>query len=180
MSLSCWSYVLGLIFAAVGGLKLAKPDAVSRAVNALPRHAIAGYVLSVVAWVWAGWAVYSMDLDLINPYKGYLLFLVPACIALTWLWMGNLLPCRAIGGILMLFPYELLHVQRSHESPWRLVLVVIAYIAIVKGMVFILYPWKMRQMAVWLTASPLLFRSAAAVELLLGLLLIALGATAFR
>ena len=180
MSLSCWSYLLGIVFVLFGGFMLVKPGIASCALNALPRHAVAGYVLSIVAWVWAGYAVYLMDLDLINPYKGYLLFLVPACIALTWFWMGNLLPCRAIGGILMLFPYELLHVQRSHGSSWRLVLVVLAYIAIIKGMMYVLYPWKMRQQIVWLTARPLLFRSAAAVELLLGLLLIALGATVLR
>ena len=180
MLLSCWSYLLGLMFVLAGGFALAKPGVASRALNALPRHTVAGYALSVVAWVWAGYAVYSMDLDIINPYKGYLWVVVPACIALTWLWMGNLLPCRAIGGILMLFPYELLHVQRSHDSSWRLVLVVLAYIAIIKGMVFVLYPWKMRQQIVWATARPLLFRSAAAAGLLLGLLLIALGATALR
>ena len=179
MLLSCWSYLLGLVFVLAGGFVLAKPDTAARALNALPRHTVAGYVLSVVAWIWAGYAVYSMDLDIINPYKGYLWVLVPACIALTWFWMGNLLPCRAIGGILMLFPYELLLVQRSHDSSWRLVLVVLAYVAIVKGMVFILYPWKMRQMIVWFTARPSLFRAVAAAEVLFGLLLIALGATVF-
>ena len=180
MPLSCWSYLLGLICLLFGGFVLAKPEVAARALNALPRNAVAGFVLSTLAWVWAGYAVYCIDIDFLNPYKHVLLFALFACIPLTWFWMDNLLPCRALGGILTLFPYELLHAARHHPSPWRLALVVFAYAAIIKGMVFILYPWKMRQMIVWATKSPLLFRAFGAVEAVLGALFIALGATALR
>ena len=180
MSLSYWSYVLGLVCVSFGGVVLVRPSAASRVLNAFPRNTVSGWVLSIVAWSWAGYAVHMMDIDFINPYKYLLPFLVLACIPLTWFWMGNLLPCRAFGGILTLFPYGLLLVARSHPSAWRLVLVVFAYIAIVKGMVYLLYPWKMRQQIVWVTARPVLFRAVGAVDALLGLLLIALGATVFR
>ena len=180
MPISCWSYTLGLICLLFGGFVLLRPSGVSRTLNAFPRHTLSGYALSVIAWAWVGYAVYLMDLDLINPYKYLLPFAVLACIPLTWFWMGNLLPCRALGGILTLFPYELLHTVRSHPSPWRRVLVVLAYIAIIKGMVYILYPWKLRQQIVWVTARPTLFRAVGAVDVLLGILLIALGATVLR
>jgi len=180
MSLSCWSYLLGLVCLSFGGFVLLLPSAASRALNALPRHAVSGYVLSIVAWAWAGYAVNALDIDFINPHKQYLWGAVPVCIALTWWWMGNLLPCRAVGGILTLFPYAMLYTARSHESPWRLVLVVLAYLAIVKGMVYILYPWKMRQQIAWVTARPVLFRSVGAFDALLGILLLILGATALR
>ena len=180
MSLSCWSYVLGLVCLSFGGFVLLLPSVASRVLNALPRHAISGYVLSVIAWAWAGYAIYSLDIDFINPHKQYLWGAVPVCIALTWWWMGNLLPCRAIGGILTLFPYALLYTARSHASPWRLVLVVFAYIAIVKGMIYLLYPWKLRQQIVWVTARPALFRAAGIAEVLLGILLLTLGATVLR
>ena len=180
MSLSCWAYVLGFVCLLFGGFAVLLPSAASRALNALPRHAVAGYVLSVIAWVWAGYAIYALDIDFINPYKQYLWGAVPVCIVLTWWWMGNLLPCRAIGGILTLFPYAMLYTARSHPSPGRLVLVVFAYIAIVLGMVYLLYPWKLRQQIVWVTARPVLFRAAGAAEALFGILLLALGATVLR
>ena len=180
MPVSCWAYVVGLVCVVFGGFVLASPSVASRALNALPRHAISGYVLSAIAWAWAGWAAYAMDIDIINPYKYLLPYVVLICIPLTWFWLDNLLPCRALGGILVLFPYGLLHTVRSHPSPWRLVLVVLAYIAIIKGMVFILYPWKMRQMIVWVTARPALFRVVGVVEAVLGIVLIALGATVLR
>ena len=180
MLLSCWSYTLGLILVVFGGVVLVKPTVASRALNALPRSKAAGHVLSVLAWAWAAYAVYSLDLDIINPYKYLLPFLLLAVIPLTWFWMGNLLSCRAFGGILTLFPYALLITARHHPSAWRLVLVTLAYIAIVQGMVFLLYPWKMRQQIVWFTATPLRFRSTGFLCVLLGFLLIALGAMVLR
>jgi hypothetical protein len=121
-----------------------------------------------------------MGLDILEPFKKFIPFAVLACIPLTWFWLDNLLPCRAIGGLLVLFPYELLHVARVHPSPWRLVVVTLAYLCIVKGMMLLLYPWKMRQAIVWLTQRPPLFRLAGALHALLGLFLIGLGATVLR
>ena len=180
MTLSIWCFVLGCCLGLFALSLLALPEKMGRALNALPRSTIAGYVLTVIAWSWAGYALWQMDLDLINPYKRYLPIAVAACIALTCWWMDNLLSCRAIGAILTLFPYELLHVARVHQSPWRLVLVTFAYLCIVKGMVLILYPWHMRRAIVYVTARPWLLRTVAAAHLGLGLLLIALGASVLR
>jgi uncharacterized protein YjeT (DUF2065 family) len=152
----------------------------SRLLNALPRNALAGGVLSTVAWLWAACALWHMGLDVLEPYKKYIPFLTLVCIPLTWFWLDNLLSCRAIGGLLCLFPYELLHAARVHPSPWRLAVVIFAYVCIVKGMTLLLYPWKMRQAIVWLTARPALFRFAGGLHILLGLAFIGLGAAVLR
>lgn len=177
MSLSCWCYLLGLFCVAMGAAIAAAPTPMSRLFNALPRNAVAGYVLSTAAWIWAGYALWAMNLDFLMPFKNFIPVAVLVCIPLTWFWLDNLLPCRAFGGLLTLFPYELLHVARVHASPWRLVLVTLAYLCIVKGMILILYPWKMREAIVWLTQRPAIFRLAGALDALLGLFLIGLGAT---
>jgi len=180
MPLQCWCYLLGLICVLLGASIALAPAPLSRFYNALPRHKAAGGILSAIAWVWAGYALWTMGLDFLEPFKKYIPFAVLVCIPLTWFWLDNLLTCRAIGGILVLFPYELLHVARIHPSPWRLVVVVIAYICIVKGMILLLYPWKMRQAIVWFTQRPLLFRLLGAFSALTGVLLIGLGASALR
>jgi hypothetical protein len=180
MTLTTWCTVLGSLLGVLGVSILVLPEKAARALQALPRHQIAGYVLTSVAWIWAGYALWSMDLDLINPYKRYLPIIVAACIPLTCWWMENLLACRAIGAILTLFPYELLHVARVHPSPWRLVIVTLAYICIVKGMFLILYPWHLRRAIVFVTARPWLFKSMAVANIALGGLLIGLGATVLR
>ncbi|MEI6646972.1 MAG: hypothetical protein WCP12_13135 [bacterium] len=180
MTLSVWCTVIGCCLGAWGISFLVLPEKMSRVLNALPRQLIVGYVLTAIAWSWAGYALWMMDLDLINPYKCYLPIAVAACIPLTCWWMENLLACRALGAILTLFPYELLHVARVHQSPWRLVLVTFAYICIVKGMVLILYPWQMRRAIVYVTARPWLFRTVAVAHLGLGLLIIVLGASVLK
>jgi hypothetical protein len=152
----------------------------SRFYTALPRDKTAGCVLSTLAWVWAGYAVWVMGIDFIEPFKKFIPLVVLVCIPLTWFWLDNLLPCRALGGLLVLFPYALLHVARVHPSPWRLAVVSLAYLCIVKGMVLLLYPWKMRQAIAWMTARPALFRLGGALNVLLGLFLVALGATVLR
>lgn len=180
MPLHCWCYLLGLILLVMGGSVAAAPGPLSRAYNAFPRHAVTGYVLSALAWIWAAYALMTMGLDILEPYKRFIPFIALACIPLSWFWLDNLLPCRALGGLLCLFPYELLHVARVHPSPWRLVVVTVAYLCIVKGMILLLYPWKLRQAAVWVTARPALFRAAGVLNVALGLLLIGLGATVLR
>jgi len=180
MSLSVWCYVLGLICVLLGLSAAVVPAPVSRFYNALPRSAAAGYVLSTLAWAWAGYALVTMKLDFLMPFQNYIPIAVLVCIPLTWFWLDNLLPCRALGGILTLFPYELLHVARVHDSPWRLVVVTLAYICIIKGMILLLYPWKLRQLIVWFTQRPAIFRLAGALNTLFGILLIILGATVLR
>ena len=180
MSLSCWCYLLGLICVLTGATVAVVPTPLSRFYNALPRNKIAGYVLSAIAWIWAGYALCTMNLDFLMPFQKFIPIAVLICIPLTCLWLDNLLPCRAIGGILTLFPYELLHVARVHPSPWRLVIVTLAYLCIIKGMILLLYPWKLRQLIVWITQRPAVFRLAGALDALLGLFLIGLGATVLR
>ncbi len=180
MPLHCWSYLLGLICVLMGAAIVAAPAPLSRFFNVLPRSVIAGRTLSSIAWVWAGYALWTMQLDFLVPFKKFLPVAVLVCAPLTWFWLDNLLTCRALGAILVLFPYELLHIARVHPSPWRLVLVTLAYLCIVKGMILILYPWKMRQLIIWITQRPARFRLAGALDVLLGLFLIGLGAAVLR
>jgi hypothetical protein len=180
MPLHCWCYLLGLICVLQGASIALKPAPLSRFFNVLPRNAVAGYILSTVAWLWAGYALWMMNLDFLMPFQKFIPVAVLVCIPLTWFWLDNLLSCRALGAILTLFPYELLHVARVHPSPWRLVIVTLAYLCIVKGMILLLYPWKMRQAIVWLTQRTALFRLAGACTALFGLFLIVLGAVVLR
>ena len=180
MSLSCWCYLLGLICVLTGASVVAAPATFARLYNALPRSVAAGRILSAIAWAWAGYALWTMQLDFLVPFKKFLPVAVLVCIPLTWFWLDNLLTCRALGGILVLFPYELLHTARVHPSAWRLVIISFAYLCIVKGMILLLYPWKMRQVIVWVTQRPALFRLGGVLSVLLGLFLIGLGAVVLR
>ncbi len=180
MSLSSWCYVLGALLFSTGLSIVVLPVPMARLYNVFPRSAAAGYVLSTAAWIWAGYALWTMNLDFLMPFVKFIPVAVLVCIPLTWFWLDNLLPCRAFGALLTLFPYDLLHVARVHVSPCRIVLVAFAYLCIIKGMVLLLYPWKMRQALVWLTQRPAVFRLAGIAHALFGLLLIGLGTTVLK
>ena len=175
-----WSLILGLLMLLPGVFLLTGGRTASAALHALPRSVWAGRALAVLAWIGAGWAAWAMPLSLIDPYKRFLPLVVLVCIPLSWYWLDDLLACRAAGGLLMLFPAPLLICLRSHPSPWRLVLVTAAYLAIIKGMVLMLYPWHMRRVCHAMAASTALRLAGGAVGVLAGAAILAVGALALR
>ena len=180
MSLSCWSFLLGALLSIGGAFVLFASELSARCLKAFPRCRWLGMVLTVIAWLWAAWATTQMGLDFLEPYKRFAWVIAVVCIPLTWWVLDNLLPCRAWGGILCLFPYSLLHVARVHDSPWRLALTIFAYFCIVKGMIQLLYPWKQRQWLEWAMATPSRFRLFGIGNLLVGVFFVVLGATVLR
>lgn len=177
MTLSVWCYFLGGLMLAEGLASVIAPKITSKLYRAFPRNVWAGWILCAVAWIWSGHAVNAMGIDFLLPYRTLISILSVVCIFLTCWWLDNLLSCRAWGGILCLFPYELLHVARVHLSPWRLVVVSLTYLLIVWGMVLILYPWKMRDLITWITATPTRLRTVSALEAAVGITVVVLGAT---
>jgi len=175
MPLHCWCYTLSIFLAAIGFFALWKPQSFNSFLEKFCRNRIAGIILTLIAWVWAGYALWTLPIDFLMPYRKYIPYLVLIGAPMTCVSMANLLPCRALGGILVLYPYNLLLIVRSHPSPWRLLVVSIAYISIIKGITLLLYPWKMRQSLIWLRDKPYLTRIGGAINLILALLLTWLG-----
>ncbi len=182
MSLSVWCYLLGVVLALSGIVVWVWPERAAASFKAFPRNMLAGRILSTIAWIWAVVAVLQMGLDFLTPPKiqTVIILLGIAGIPLSWYWLDNLLACRALGGIYTLFPYELLHVARIHPSPMRLVVITLAYVIIIWGMVLILYPWKLRQFIDWQMATPARMKGLAAIRIAIGVVVLALGATALR
>ena len=94
---------------------------------------------------------------------------------LTCWWMPNLLPIRGVSAILMLFPAEMFPMIRLCDTPWRLALVIFAYVCIVVGMYGMFYPWRIRQALAWLAAEPARVRAAGAVLAAVGALFVVLA-----
>ncbi len=180
MPLHCWCYTLSLFLLLSGAAALMAPVKMTALLAGFCRSRILGVVLCCIAWAWAGYALWVLPIDFLMPYHKYIPFLIAVCIPLTCIGMENLLPCRALGAILVLYPYTLLQVARVHPSPWRILLVSIAYISIIKGMTLILYPWKMRQCLEWIKEKPVLMRAGGLINLALGAALLYLGAVVLR
>lgn len=114
-------------------------------IKGFPRNRYAGIVLTVIDLLWAGYLLHAMPMGRFDLYKPLLLLLVPAAILLICNFMPELLAVRALGGLALLVPAPLLDAARWHPSPARLVVVVVAYLIVVKGMVLLLSPYRFRQ-----------------------------------
>ena len=180
MHLNHWSLLLGALLAVAGIVALAACATAMRLAKRFARDVWTGRLLAAAAWAWAGFALYTMPLELLMPIRAWIPVLTLAAIPLSWVWMADLLSCRAAGGLLVLFPCPLLLAARAHPSAWRLALVVFAYAAIVAGMTLILYPYYLRR---WLDAAgacPARMRATGAAALALGALFIGLALTALK
>ena len=181
LTLAHWSLILGAMLLIKGIILLSGHPMSIRATKGFARHQWTGRLLAIGAWAWAGWALYVMPLELLTPFRQWIPLLVVIAIPLSWFWMTDLLSCRALGALLVLFPCPLLLAVREclSPSPLRLALVVFAYIAIVLGMTLILYPYYLRRALDWLAAHPLRLRVAGAASAVVGAFFIALGLLVF-
>jgi len=110
-----------------------------------PRHRWCGRILVAVAVAWAAWLLKDMPL---GRFEGLKSGLIPAAVvlgALAWFYMEELLAPRALGALLLLYPAPLLEAARLHHSPWSVVMSVVAYVMIIKGMLLLLSPYLFRR-----------------------------------
>lgn len=163
--------LMGGIFLAVGGVLLSPLAA--RVVRAFPRHQVTGYVLSAIAWLWVGLELYFRPVDLlafVSPGKTLCVALV--LIPVSWVLLSNLLTVRALGGLLMLWPLPVILAVRSDPSLWRLVPVIIGYVHLILGMIFVFHPWTLRVLCERVGDSPKGLQLLGVLYSLAGLLMI--------
>ena len=165
-----WCLLIGGLNLILGLAMLAGRKRVAEAVRLFPRSAIAGAVLSALAFLWAAAIVYEAPLDFIARFKLPIAILLIVSIPVSWFWMTDLLAIRALGGLLVLLPAPVLVVTRFLDSGWRLVLVVLMYVYAIAGMDFVMAPYHGRDAIAWATAKPARFAAAGAVFALVGLL----------
>ena len=174
-----WFFALGLPLAAYGIFALARPSLAAQALVAFPRNRAAGVALCAVGWLWTAYELDTIGIEIFDrflkafPFELWMLAVVLT--VLTCWWMANLLPIRGAAAIFMLFPAELFPVIRLEETPWRLALVVLAYVCASVGMFGMFYPWRIRQALAWLAAAPGRVAATGGTALASGALLLALG-----
>jgi hypothetical protein len=180
MTLSHWSLLLGGVLGVLGVLFLAAQAPATSLARGFARDVWTGRLLATIAWLWSGWALYTMPLEMLAPFRRWIPLLVLAAIPLSWYWMADLLSCRALGGLLVLFPCPLLQAARNEPSDLRLVVVALTYLAIIAGMWLLLYPYYLRRWLAWSADRPGRMRLVGAASAALGGILLALGFGVFH
>lgn len=174
-----WFFALGVPLLAYGIFAVARPSLAAKALVAFPRNHAAGAALCAIGWLWTAYELDTIGIEIFDrflkafPFELWILAVVLT--GLTCWWMANLLPIRGLSAILMLFPAELFPVIMLEDTQWRLSLVVFAYACAIVGMFGMFYPWRIRQLLAWISASPCRVRVSAAFPLAIGALYLVLG-----
>jgi len=179
-ALSVLALALGLLELACALPCLLFPGAAARALRGFPRAAWPGWILTSIALVWSALWIWAMPFQFLAPVKSNLWILTPVAIVAVAIFVDELLSCRALGGVLVLLPAPLLSAAQWHPSPWRYLVLILAYLCAISGMYIIAAPFRLRDALHWLADSPRALRWVAALDLALGLLLGILALTAYR
>lgn len=164
-ALSAWCAALCVLTLATGAVGLAAPQTARRALSAFPRSKTAGCILAAIAWAGAAREISRMEIDvfdtILNRFPAEPWLLAAALCVLCILFMPDLLPIRALSGILMLFPTPFFACTRlAADGPARIAAVSFAYVCLTAGMFFMFYPWHARRIMAWIAAGDRRVRAA--------------------
>ncbi len=140
--------VLTLILAGITlpfyAMLVLKPAVVRTGLQRFPRNRWCGWLLAIVAVAWAAWILHNLPLGRFESLKTWLGPVAVVFAGLVCYYMDELLAPRALGALLLLYPAPLLTAARLHESPWSVVMSVVAYAMVIKGMALLLSPYLFR------------------------------------
>ena len=154
---------------AIGLPMLLAPAAAQRALAAFPRNRAAAWILTAIDLTWVVLIMRGASLgpfDILKPYLPLIGALV--CAAIAW-GLDELLAVRALGGLLLLLGDPILDTVRWTGGAWPIALAILAYILVIVGAVWVLWPWTFRKTHERLTKNPFRWRLWSALWIVLGL-----------
>jgi len=173
------SFLAGLILALLAGLLLALPQQSAALLKAFPRHVWAGRALAAITILWSAWLLFDAHFGWVDANRMLVYGLIPVAYLVIIFFADDLLAARAFGGLLLLLPLPLLEAAFIHPSTLRLVITVFAYALAIVGMALVWSPYLFRQWTARWIAQDRLKAWIPAATGLAGLILLALGLTAY-
>lgn len=179
MKLSTLSILMGLIVCAPQVFGLMKPRAFKTVVRGFARSTPVGVVLMLIGTGWFVWNVNAEAASDFASYKDKMMMFFAAIGIGTCFFVRDFLAVRGLAVVLLLVAKLMLDTARWEDTEWRLVIVVWAYVFVVVGMWFTVSPWRCRDFLDWGTSSDKMIKYGCVARLAFGLLVVALGLTAF-
>lgn len=180
MTLSKLAVLLGAGIAIPQIWALLKPVEASAAFRKFPRSEAWGYLLMAIG---AGWFLYRLNQEAIAEfaaYKTYMLLGFGGVALAACFFVPDYLAVRGLCITMLMLSAYVLSRTRFVDTPWRLVLVIAAYVWIIKAMWWMVSPWRMRDLIQWATATPQRLRQIAIARLAFAVLVIVLGVTVYK
>jgi hypothetical protein len=179
MKLSTLSIILGLIMAAPNLFALINPARFTETARKFPRSVPIGCVLMLLATLWFVWNVRRESIADFESLKPVLYTLFIAVGIGSCVFVQDLLAARGVAVLLLLAAKLMVDTARWVDTPWRLVIVVLAYIWVIAGIWFTISPWRLRDLIHWSISNPKRLRIGAAVRLAFAVMVVVLGITVF-
>ena len=179
MKLSTLALSLGLLYSLPQLCGLFNPRAFANGARKFSRSEFTGYLLMGLGTLWF---LYNVSIENISDFANYktpMLIGFGAVGFFTCIFVRDFLAVRGLAVVLLMLAQLVLETARWHDSQWRLVLSVWAYVWILAGIWFIISPWRLRDILEWLTANEIRIRVGSALRLALGLLVFGLGLFVF-
>ena len=180
MNLSTLSILLGLGLCVPQVFGLLKPRAFTLAVRGFARSTPVGVFLMVIGTGWFLWNVNTEAASDFASYKDKMMIFFAAIGLGTCIVVRDFLAVRGLAIVFLCLAKFMVDTARWADTEWRLVIVVWAYVLVVAGMWFTISPWRCRDLLEWATATEQRIKYGCAARLAFGLLVVALGLTAFR
>lgn len=152
-----------------------KPQVYRDWLRKFPRAVVPGIVFLSIALVWCLIIVNGAREDGMAVPKNFVyLFLIGVCAGLIAL-KFDFLAVRGLAILLMMIAKVVVDSANQLETPWRLVMTVLAYAWAVVAIWFTVSPYRMRDLIEWATATDGRLRLLSAVGCVFGAFLIGLG-----
>lgn len=145
--------LLGIALIAFHLLPLIKPFYFQDLLQKFPRSPIAGYTLIVIATLWATSLLTFIDLGEYNKLRTTFVLLTLTGGVLCCFYVVDFLSLRGLGMILLLGANVLLDACFMQNNPWKIALVIQAYVWIILGIILVSSPYLIRNAIQWSTAS---------------------------
>ncbi len=175
MTLQWIAIILGVLATAGGLVGVLRPELVKKMIELFPRSVAPAWIFAALCCVLGAKEALGMNMGFLDAYKKYIYILSPAVFIASVVYMKELLAPRALGGFLLLIAVPILQIARWHESPLRLVVVVLAYLWIVIGLVLLMSPWYFRKLSAPIMENESRFKAIAFTKTALGVVLLLLG-----
>ncbi len=182
MKLSILSILLGVGMGLPQVYGLARPAQLAAAARKFPRDLTAGIALMLLGTAWFVWNVNVEPIADFSAFKPYLMAGFAAVGVLSCIFVQDFLAVRGLAVVFLLLGKLMVDTGRPHlgESPFVLVIQAWAYVLIVAGMYFTIWPWRLRDLVHWATATESRTRMLSGVRLAFAVFVAILGFTAFR
>lgn len=179
ISLKLLAIVLGLGMGLPQIFGIVNPTAFAEKVRKFPRNLPIGIGLMLLA---TAWFAYYFSLEQVSDFANYKAYLMAAFIAIgigCCVFVQDYLAVRALAVVFLLLAKLICDTARWAETDWREVILVWAYSLVLAGMWFTIWPWHLRDLLNWATASESRVRIGSAIRLGFGLFIALLGFTVY-